>query len=651
MTEVASSFVTLIPSLRGVKGRIESELGAASGPAGVAAGKKMGSGITAGIGSSIKSFAGGFLAVIGVQRAVDLLGDSVSAASDLSEAGNKIKAVFGPAAAQVEQFASGGARTLGQTTLQTLDAAATFGAFGKAAGLAGKDLAGFSTGFSTLSTDLASFYNSSPQEAIDAIGAALRGESEPIRKYGVLLDDATLRQEAVRLGIIKTTKQALTPQQKVLAAQSAIYKQTKDAQGDFARTSGGLANQQRILGAQWEGFKATIGRGLLPVMTGFVSFLNEKVLPGLSGIGDVAGPAAGALMRGLGPLVSFVRDQVIPRVMGIVDAVRSLITTAAPIVTAFASGMVQRMSPLVPTIRSIFTTIGGIISGALDLIASVVGAVTGGVSLAWNAWGEGLMDTIRTIFGAFAGVVEPAMRVIQGIIDAVTSAIRGDWSGVWNAMKRILSAAWDAIKGAISAAVSIVKQLLSTAWSAVKTVASSAWSGIVDAVKTAVVGLVEFVKGIPGRIVSGLGDLGGLLVGAGQNIVAGLITGIASKGAELIGWLRQWVADHIPGPIASFLGIASPSKVTARLGQYAGEGLIQGLSRTSAGVERSALAVAGRMTSGLSSGPAVLAGSRGGIDYARLGAEVAAALAGVSLSVGVREVAGAVNGYNAARRR
>jgi hypothetical protein len=58
-----------------------------------------------------------------------------------------------------------------------------------------------------------------PPEAHAAIGAALRGESEPIRNYGVLLDDATMRQKAFELGLTSSTKNALLPQTKVLAVQ------------------------------------------------------------------------------------------------------------------------------------------------------------------------------------------------------------------------------------------------------------------------------------------------------------------------------------------------------------------------------------------------------------------------------------------------
>jgi hypothetical protein len=191
-----------------------------------------------------------------------VISPAIRAASDFQEATSKVNVVFGRASKSIKDFADGAARNLGQSKQSVLDAAGTFGTFGKAAGLAGEDLAGFTTDFVTLSTDLASFNNTSPEEAVLAIGAALRGESEPLRRYGVLLNDAVLKQEAMTLGIYDG-KGALTAQQKVLAAQAAIYKQTNDAQGDFMRTSDGLANSQRTLKAVFEDAKVALGQAFL----------------------------------------------------------------------------------------------------------------------------------------------------------------------------------------------------------------------------------------------------------------------------------------------------------------------------------------------------------------------------------------------------
>jgi hypothetical protein len=203
-----------------------------------------------------------------------VIAPAIRAASDFEEATSKVNIIFGKASKSVKDFADTAATSLGQSKQSVLDAAGAFGTFGKAAGLAGEDLALFTTDFVTLSTDLASFNNTSPEEAVQAIGAALRGESEPLRRFGVLLNDATLKAEAMELGIYSGSG-ALTAQQKILAAQSAIYKQTGDAQGDFARTADGLANSQRTLSALFANFQIQLGQKLLPATTEFANGLID----------------------------------------------------------------------------------------------------------------------------------------------------------------------------------------------------------------------------------------------------------------------------------------------------------------------------------------------------------------------------------------
>jgi len=201
-----------------------------------------------------------------------VIAPAIRAASDFEEATSKVNVIFGRASKSVKDFANTAARELGQSKQSVLDAAGAFGTFGKAAGLAGEDLSTFTTDFVTLSTDLASFNNTSPEEAVQAIGAALRGEAEPLRRFGVLLNDATLKAEAMNLGIYDGSG-ALTAQQKILAAQAAIYKQTGDAQGDFARTADNLANKQRTLSALFKDFQIQLGQKLLPAATDFANGL------------------------------------------------------------------------------------------------------------------------------------------------------------------------------------------------------------------------------------------------------------------------------------------------------------------------------------------------------------------------------------------
>lgn len=265
----------------------------------------------------------------------------VDRASDLSEEGSKAGVVFGKAEGIIKRFARTGLESIGQTQHSILQAAGTFGVFGKAAKLNDRENAKFSKSLVKLSSDLASFSNTTPEEAIQALGSGLRGEAEPLRKYGILLDDATLKARALALGILKPVKDqdkikayhanvlvaqkayndavaefgpksleaikaqaklgttqsslekatagtipTLTGQQKVLAAQAEIMAQTSLAQGDFKRTSEGFANQQRIAAAQSETLKTKIGQGLLPVFVAGSQILTKRVMPPLIDLAD-----------------------------------------------------------------------------------------------------------------------------------------------------------------------------------------------------------------------------------------------------------------------------------------------------------------------------------------------------------------------------
>ncbi len=256
-----------------------------------------------GFGNSVSKFLGPALIAATAAAgafAVKLGVDAVNAASDLIETQNKVAVIFGESADSILQFAETSVTVLGQTEEQALEAAATFAQFGKAAGLAGEELVDFSTDFVTLSADLASFNNSTPEEAITALGAALRGEARPLRRFGVLLDEAALEEKALALGISDGTSK-LNTQQKVLSAHAVVLEQTTDAQGDFARTADGLANTQRILAAAVGQAKAEIGDGLVYALEAATGAMGGS--RGMAIAIQDAGEGIGDLTRGLGLLI------------------------------------------------------------------------------------------------------------------------------------------------------------------------------------------------------------------------------------------------------------------------------------------------------------------------------------------------------------
>lgn len=322
--------------------------------------------------------------------------DAVKAASDLSETVSKVGVLFGKTSKDIEKFAEGAASSLGQTKQQALDAAATFATFGKAAGLSGQDLSKFSIDFVKLSSDLASFNNTSPEQAINAIGSALRGEAEPLRAYGVLLDDASLRQQALELGIVSTTKNALTPQQKVLAAQALIYKQTAAAQGDFERTSNGLANRTRILTAQLENAKTTIGAALLPIVLQLATLISEKVIP----VVEKFTKSFSLDANGLG---------------GVITTLGGIITsTFTPIVNGLVKAFGYVKDAIGDNLET-FKTFGTYIS---TYLAPVIGTVLGGALQVAGKIAGGVIDVIAGVVKILNGLISGAVAGINALISA-----------------------------------------------------------------------------------------------------------------------------------------------------------------------------------------------------------------------------------------
>jgi hypothetical protein len=229
-----------------------------------------------------------------------------------------------------------------------------------------------------LSSDLASFNNTSPEQAINAIGSALRGEAEPLRQYGVLLDDASLRQAALELGIVSTTKNALTPQQKVLAAQALIYQQTSAAQGDFERTSDGLANRTRILTAQLENAKTTIGQALLPVVLELATLFSDKVIPIVQKVADAFGSKKDGMGGTLTALADGIKGFVQPIFEGLRSAFEKIKNTVIENKDEFQAffDVVKAAAPIIGNvIGAAFNVAGTVASTVLNLISNVLGAL------------------------------------------------------------------------------------------------------------------------------------------------------------------------------------------------------------------------------------------------------------------------------------
>ncbi len=357
----------------------------------------------------------GVVAAAGFAAAGAGIVSAIGKASDLNETMSKVGVIFGDADAAVKEFAKNAASSLGQSQQQALDAAATFGIFGKSAGLAGDDLSTFSTDFVSLASDLSSFNNTSPETAINAIGAALRGESEPLRAFGVLLNDATLKEAALALGIYDGNG-ALTAQQKILAAQKVIFEQTTDAQGDFARTSEGLANQQKILKARLTDTLTEIGTAFLPIAVQAIGVLNDGLGPAVSFLTEKAIPK---LKEVFGIVSAFIEDKVVPVLR---DKLIPFITNVAtfigeklvPVIRDVAIIVFGKLADVFDTVSRKIEDNRGKIDKLVTFFSKLVGFITKDVAPV-------LIKTLGVAFDIVAKAIGPVIDVVFTLIGALAS--------------------------------------------------------------------------------------------------------------------------------------------------------------------------------------------------------------------------------------
>ena len=202
---------------------------------------------------------------------------SVKAFAEVQDASSALTATYGDTGQAFIDWANNSADAMNLSKREALAASQSFALFGKAAGLTGKQLEQYVTPLVERAADAASYFGGTAADAVEAFSAALRGEMEPARKYGVLLDDMTLRTKALSMGLIDNVKTALTPQQKALTAQQLILEQTAQVQGDVARTSDSMANKIKDASQQFDDLKVSVGETLSVAVGPMLSGLNATV--------------------------------------------------------------------------------------------------------------------------------------------------------------------------------------------------------------------------------------------------------------------------------------------------------------------------------------------------------------------------------------
>ena len=309
-------------------------------------------------------------------------GAAIKMASDFEESLNKVDVAFKDSSSIVKEFSKTTLENFGIAEGTALDMAALFGDMGTSMGIAVDSAAEMSTALVGLAGDLASFKNMNIKEVTTALNGVFTGETESLKRLGIIMTEINLKQFAQEQGIKKNIK-AMTQAEKVNLRFQFVLKNTANAQGDFARTSGGAANQMRIFQETLKELAANFGQIILPAFTKIVkkanvilkSFNNldtetKKLILTIAGISAVIAPVImvlGTFIKSVGFISSGVMTA-IPVITKLGSALKILGTIALtnPIgiivtgVSALTIGVIEllhRLNPVVSRIQTFFNLI------------------------------------------------------------------------------------------------------------------------------------------------------------------------------------------------------------------------------------------------------------------------------------------------------
>lgn len=309
---------------------------------------------------------------------------SIKFAMDYEESLNKVDQAFKGSSAEVKDFAKQSLETSGIAEGTALDMAAAYGDMATSMGLTRAESAKMSTDLVTLAGDLASFKNISIDVANTALSSIFTGETESLKKMGIVMTEVNLIQFALNSGIKKGYKD-MSQAEKVQLRYNYVLSVTKNAQGDFARTSGGAANQTRIFQESLKQIAQQFGAIILPAFT--------KLITGVNG-----------LIKKFGEL-SEPTKRIIVVVAGLVAAIGPLLVVIGGILA------------IIPSMVAGFALVSTAMTGLMASVAPVLA----GIVLLWGAYMV-LRDRSKEAANATIELTE-SQKLIQKVTDEASASI------------------------------------------------------------------------------------------------------------------------------------------------------------------------------------------------------------------------------------
>lgn len=475
---------------------------------------------------------------------------AVQMAGDLEQSTGAVEAIFKDTAGKIKGYASTAASSFGITKNEFQELSTLLGAQLKNGGTPLEQLGDKTKDLITLGSDLSAQFGGSTKEAISAISSALKGERDPIERYGVSLKQATIDAKAAELGF-KKVGGAFSNEAQQAATLALIFEQTADAQGAFNRENSTYAHQVQVLKAKVHDLAAEFGTLLLPYATGFVQVLNEKVMPKLdqlkTWLETVGIPAIKRFANWLGPRLKAAAG-------GLHDAFNTYVLPAlqrfkdwwtgggqsqlAGIARAFIA-----ITPAVIAFGAVFKTTFNTVTKIATiptLIAKVKGAFGTLLPLltSWPLLIGAAVAAVAAIFVYFWQNSQTFRDKVTKIWTAISTTAQTVWNGIKTAVEPVITWFMSNVVPTLKTQAVIILQILTT----IATTIINALKPVFEALAAVIVPVVKFVVGFITGLVTSLGPV---FTGIG-NVIAGVWTYISGGLTGLLQVIRG-VVDIITG--------------------------------------------------------------------------------------------------------
>lgn len=319
---------------------------------------------------------------------------SINMASDMEESTNKVEVCFGDAAKSIIDFSETTLTTYGIAKSTALNMAATFGDMATSMGYSQQEAADMAKTLVGLAGDVASFKNISLDEAQTALSGIFTGETETLKKLGVVMTETNVKAYALSKGITKKYSE-MSQGEKVALRYEYVMRSLSNSQGDFSRTSDNTANQLRILSESLKELAAIAGEELIPIVLPVIQKINEI----LQSVGELDSGTKELITKTaifvatLGPCLT-ITGKITGAVGNLVTAYHSL--KAAQTAAAAGQTAVNTAMNLNP-INAVISAVGVLISvlGALAISNSLVEKSVGDIIDSYKNAVNSIDDTAR----------------------------------------------------------------------------------------------------------------------------------------------------------------------------------------------------------------------------------------------------------------